>query len=223
MSLAQQALAVLEHDREPDPEPELENDSTMAATVTLDATPKKASRKKKPAPVTVYSDLPSAGCTPVSVAYQDDSIHAKNTSGSHELMLKLSAQASFSLVNTTMLDGDYKGYQAIVLKAAPPFPFLSLPPEIRSLICEYYYSPSEVTATSIGNKLDITKSKRGGPRAMDFNGIVKHRNAMMTLNREVNADVLRILYGRKFRFEDTTVLLAFLSGTRLMICSKASR
>lgn len=86
-----------------------------------------------------------------------------------------------------------------------PFPFLSLPPELRNKIYqEVLGEPDDIY---------IFNARRGLRRSCAASGAKCWANLLATC-QAVHAEAAAVLYGRRFRFEDNRALLSFLTLLR---------
>ncbi|KAI9668111.1 MAG: hypothetical protein M1821_000931 [Bathelium mastoideum] len=101
--------------------------------------------------------------------------------------------------SVTVPDGTYQGQEVLIMKPAPPFPFLKLPVEIRLAIY----------GGVLGHEKRISiDSVNGGFYANKFHG--KHRLAILSVNKQIQAEALPELYrGRTFCFGDPSSLAKF--------------
>ena len=106
-----------------------------------------------------------------------------------------------------MTEGEWEGYEAIILKPAKPFPFMKLPKEARASIYAYYFAPSRVTDNKI-----VLEGKRSNKDiyAKQYSEGSKYRVGLLTINKEVYEEAIPIFYNHVLRFDSTTTLLDFL-------------
>jgi hypothetical protein len=105
-----------------------------------------------------------------------------------------------------MPEGEWEGYEAIIIKPAKPFPFMKLPKEARAKIYSYYFAPSRVTDKPIA-----IEGKRSNKDifAKQYSEGSKYRVGLLTVNKEVYEEALPIFYNLQLRVESTTILLEF--------------
>lgn len=107
-----------------------------------------------------------------------------------------------------MPEGEWEGYEAIIIKPAKPFPFLKLPKEARARVYSYYFAPNHVTNSTISIEAKRTSNKEN--YAKQYSEGSKFRVGLLTINQEVYEEALPVLYNHPLRVESTTTLLEFL-------------
>ncbi|KAK5154045.1 hypothetical protein LTR04_006097 [Oleoguttula sp. CCFEE 6159] len=130
-----------------------------------------------------------------------------------------------NVATTVLAEGPYAGCQAIILKAAKPFPFQRLPQELRHMIFRLVIEPDEGVV-----QLDGKRATRKSVFASAYGS--KFRLSVLSISKEVSWDnpsrksnnptdydcfhqirdeALPILNDLKFSFDSTTTLLTFLA------------
>ncbi|KAL2353141.1 hypothetical protein BJ546DRAFT_983299 [Cryomyces antarcticus] len=137
--------------------------------------------------------------------YHDRQVKALEKESGFGQQLNLRSVRTFSVVTSTVLaEGPYAGCQAIILKAAKPFPFQRLPQELRHMIFRLVIEPDEGVV-----QLDGKRATRKSVFASAYGS--KFRLSVLSISKEIRDEALPILNDLKFSFDSTTTLLTFLA------------
>ncbi|KAK0272350.1 hypothetical protein LTR35_012933 [Friedmanniomyces endolithicus] len=176
-------------------------------------TPKKSNpTPKKPKAPIVYNTLDKVvgSPIPIEVVYEGQSDQAKLAkAGIYGHTIKLEAPSAFSLFKTLVIaEGEYEGYQAILLRPAKAFPFLKLSKEVRQRTYGFYFAQKGVVDEAI-----VIDGKRANKEvfAKTFAEGSKHRVGLLAVNKEIHEEAIQAFYGHTLRLESTSTLLDFLS------------
>ncbi|TKA72203.1 hypothetical protein B0A55_06964 [Friedmanniomyces simplex] len=202
------------------------------------ATPKKPTPKKPKEPVVYKQLEKLAGSPiPIEVVYEGQSIQAKlEKAGGYGHTLKLEAPSAFSLFKTAsaisqaspqhqiasvlvwwltlhssqmvITEGQYEGYQAVLLRPAKAFPFLKLPKEVRIRTYGFYFAQKGVVGEAI-----VIEGKRANKEvyAKTFAEGSKNRVGLLAVNKEIHEEAVQVFYAHTLKMESTSTLLDFLS------------
>ncbi|KAK0321100.1 hypothetical protein LTR82_008017 [Friedmanniomyces endolithicus] len=194
-------------------------------------TPKKSNpTPKKPKAPIVYNTLDKVvgSPIPIEVVYEGQSDQAKLAkAGIYGHTIKLEAPRAFSLFKTLVIaEGEYEGYQAILLRPAKAFQFLKLSKEVRQRTYGFYFAQKGVVDEAI-----VIDGKRANKEvfAKTFAEGSKHRVGLLAVNKEVTRvlapctyrvtdtrlqiyeEAIQAFYGHTLKLESTSTLLDFLS------------
>ncbi|KAK1060844.1 hypothetical protein LTR74_011535 [Friedmanniomyces endolithicus] len=176
-------------------------------------TPKKSNpTPKKPKAPIVYNTLDKVvgSPIPIEVVYEGQSDQAKLAkAGIYGHTIKLEAPSAFSLFKTLVIaEGEYEGYQAILLRPAKAFPFLKLSKEVRQRTYGFYFAQKGVVDEAI-----VIDGKRANKEvfAKTFAEGSKHRVGLLAVNKEIYEEAIQAFYGHTLKLESTSTLLDFLS------------
>lgn len=106
-------------------------------------------------------------------------------------------------------EGEFDGYQAILLRPAKAFPFLKLPREVQVRTYGFYFAAQGVVGKEIvleGKRTTTTKEVF----AKSYADGSKDRVALLAVDREIYKEAVQVLYGHTIKLESTTVLLDFM-------------
>ncbi|KAK3112228.1 hypothetical protein LTR53_011723 [Teratosphaeriaceae sp. CCFEE 6253] len=187
------------------------------------ATPKKAAASKAATPKTVtpkktkevitYANLTKTpgAAIPIDVAYEGSAVQAKLAkSGGFQHNIKLEAPRAFSLVKSIVFtEGEYEGYQAVLLRPAKAFPFLKLPEVARARIYGFYFAQMGVVGEAI--VLEGKRTLNKDIYAKAYAESSKNRVGLLAVNKEINEETVKVFYAHTLKLESTTTLLDFLS------------
>ncbi|EME79384.1 uncharacterized protein MYCFIDRAFT_177985 [Pseudocercospora fijiensis CIRAD86] len=132
-----------------------EKPKAKAETATPSKTPTKTPTKRATSQSVEFKSLPkdTAGpLVPIDVSYEGNNPQAiLRTKGiPYGKILKLTAENAFTLEKSVMLtDGEYAGHQAIIVRPAKPFDFMSISVEARNLVYRYYFAAKALVNGSI--------------------------------------------------------------------------
>lgn len=119
---------------------------------------------------------------PIDVSYENDTMLAVSANaGNYSQHVRFRAPQPFSLVKSVLFtQGDYAGFQAIILAPAKPFRFMELPDAIRKKVYQEYLVPTnnEKGIIAFCATPDGVKAKLYGQEAMN-------RLALLEVNRQV--------------------------------------
>ncbi|KAK8205584.1 hypothetical protein M8818_004957 [Zalaria obscura] len=189
-----------------------EKDGEMKAP-TKPSPPKSPTSSKKPKIGLEFEKLNTElklAPVDVSVATNSSTIKGHEKVSGFEKIVKLDASRPFTLVTSILLeDGPYKGHQAILVKPSSPFPFESLPPEIRARIHRLALAPSG----DLNGKIEISGGVSSAKpiKAKAYASKDKERLALLLVSKSTLAEARPLLYQFTLSFENTGTLLAFLS------------
>lgn len=105
-------------------------------------------------------------------------------------------------------EGEFEGYQAVLLRPAKAFPFLKLPDVVRNRIYHLYFAPKGVLNAEI-----VLEGRRANKEvfAKLYAEGSKDRVALMAVTKDIYKETAPIFYNHTIKLESTATFVDFFS------------
>ena len=105
-------------------------------------------------------------------------------------------------------EGEFEGYQAVLVRPAKAFPFLKLPDVVRNRIYKLYLAPKGIENAEI-----VLEGRRPNKEvfAKMYADGSKNRVALLATTKQITNEALPILYNHTLKFESTATFEDFIS------------
>ncbi|PPJ60992.1 hypothetical protein CBER1_01990 [Cercospora berteroae] len=197
--------------KEPDSDIKSETEPPKLAATPSKKTPKKQSQTVEFAPLKRDPDSLATVSIDVSVSNEKPVAEPKKKGNGFEKLLRLESADQFVILKTFMLtEGPDEGCQAILVRPAKPFAFLSLEPEIRTRIYRFYFANKGV----VDDPIQVDGKRKGlfnDMYAKTYSNDSKNRVALLAVNKEVHEEAMQIFYSIPIRLDGTSSVMDFLS------------